>query len=369
MRYFSVERVLEELAYVRAVGLTEVYFGDGIFTIRKERAARILDYFLDVFVDGGLHVELKLDMLPPELIDRCRELFRQGRLSAGVGLQSVNDETLRSMGRPTKKQLIAKNIEALGVGAQLRWDLIYGLPGDTFGDLLDGLDFIYALAPGAMVICQALQVLPGTEYRASARQLGLVYDPIAPYEVLQSHTFSAIDMQKARALEMLLGEYSTIVPALTMRAVAEPLAFRQLFGERYFDYVDVYGWDDPFAHVHYFGERLRAHVHRVGSPIAELISEAIDFVILQSAAQARAREASWLALPSRVLSLELDGDEPIDVYRFRRYRPPLKGLAGDDGAEATYFALEGNELWALSEADYRSLHAHANETKTNSLDT
>jgi len=41
MRYFGLERVLLELDHIRRLGIETVYFGDGIFTLRVNRAREI----------------------------------------------------------------------------------------------------------------------------------------------------------------------------------------------------------------------------------------------------------------------------------------------------------------------------------------
>ncbi len=46
MRYFSVDRVMSELGHIQSVGIRLIYFGDGIFTIRKERAEQLFRHFL-----------------------------------------------------------------------------------------------------------------------------------------------------------------------------------------------------------------------------------------------------------------------------------------------------------------------------------
>jgi hypothetical protein len=95
-----------------------------------------------------------------------------------------------------------RRLHAVGGGhvASIRWDLIYGLPGDTLADVLLGLDFVSDASPGATVALQPLQVLPGTQYREDAVAHGLIYDEEAPYVAVQSRTFSSSDMHAAEVI-------------------------------------------------------------------------------------------------------------------------------------------------------------------------
>lgn len=200
MRYFGVDRVLAELTHLRAIGVRSVYFGDGIFTVRKERAERFFRFFLDEFRDATMHVELKLDMLPEVLIPLVRELIAQGRLSAGVGVQSVNETTLKRIGRPSNLPRLASTVQALAPARKMRWDIILGLPGDTLDDVPKGIEFVYRHAPGAHVCFNPLQVLPGTDFWHHARDFGLIHQRDNPYRALRSDTFSSEDLARAEVM-------------------------------------------------------------------------------------------------------------------------------------------------------------------------
>ena len=57
---------------------------------------------------------------------------------------------------------------------------------------------------------ESLKLLPGTEMRRRAEELGIKYSPLPPYEVLQTHEISVSELQTARQLSRLLdGFYNT----------------------------------------------------------------------------------------------------------------------------------------------------------------
>ena len=278
MRYYSMDRVMAELETIRLAGIRGVYFADGILTIKKERAYAIFEYFLDVFTDGRLHTEIKLDIVPDLVIDQIRELCHQGRIDFGVGLQSINRTTLGRMGRPTSLDRVAKNARRIGAHARIRWDLIYGLPGDTYEDLLAGMDYIMSVQPGALMAIQPLQVLPGTEYRVRAEADGLIYDEQNPYITMESSTFSRSDMLMAETVSQLTSVFwAPIHLGLSnYRARADGM-FQALLARS--ELTDP-SW---LVNVYAFARRLRRWFFaQVGTENMAAIDEHIDAVVIDA---------------------------------------------------------------------------------------
>ena len=283
MRYFDIDRVLKELAHVRDLGIKSVYFADGILTVRKERAFEVFRFFLEEFTDGNLHTEIKLDMLPDLVAGQCRELFRQGRLHFGVGLQSVNRHTLKTIGRPTSLQRLEGNIRKLGENPNLRWDLIYGLPGDTLHDFLEGIDYIQTVQPGAPMALQPLQVLPGTEFRATAAELGLQYDDVSPHVARQTPQFSPADMLRAHLVSMLIEQMYPVIARLFDAYQIQPggAFFTEIFTASFFDESGNHALVTNLAR---FARALSAWAEaRAPSPeVAALARDAIEYRVVES---------------------------------------------------------------------------------------
>lgn len=304
MRYYSLERVFKELEHLRGLGVRSIYFSDGIFTLQKDRARDIFQYFLKTHTDCVIHCEVKLDILNPELLDDCGRLIEQGRLDFGIGVQSTNKVTLKTMGRPCDFEKLERKIKSLGERGRMRWDLIYGLPGDEFVDLLAGLDYVNSVQPGAEIAVQPLLALPGTEYRSSAEKFGLVYDPAPPYVVIRSNTFSVADMKKASVVSPLVSRFNVV-----FRIVYHALGgrgstlFRDVFAGDYFDHLRGDKWFDRQAQCHHFVQRLRPYLY---SRLNEdergtwgaALSEALDWEYLNLDLGAGPISPELLQLPS-----------------------------------------------------------------------
>ena len=87
------------------------------------------------------------------------------------------------------------NSPAIRAGISVECDLIVGLPGDTANDVRDSLDFVLSLDPGRVQL-STLHVLPGTDLWHRAQELGLVYDPQPPHELIQTAQLSYAELRQ-----------------------------------------------------------------------------------------------------------------------------------------------------------------------------
>ena len=133
-----------------------------------------------------------------EFIDRelARE-FTKIPCALQIGLQSANEDVLKLVNRPWDKKKFLKGISILNEeGVTFGLDLIFGLPGESFGSFRDGMDFALSLYPNNLeVFC--LSVLPGTDLFDRAEGLGLEWEKDPPYHVIKNKQFSIEDMKKA----------------------------------------------------------------------------------------------------------------------------------------------------------------------------
>ena len=112
-----------------------------------------------------------------------------------IGLQSTNPRALQIMNRPTHIKRLAKGAKCLKQrGIVPAIDLIVGLPGDDLQGFSRSVQFVAEnnLADDIQVF--PLSVLPGTDFRRNSRELGLRFDKLPPYTVIENATFSADDM-------------------------------------------------------------------------------------------------------------------------------------------------------------------------------
>lgn len=112
-----------------------------------------------------------------------------------IGLQSVDAEAQRLMGRRVQLDRFADGVHAiLDAGICARVDLILGLPGDTVDSVRRGIDFLIDNRAYGEIQVFHLSILPGTAFRRDAGALGLDYQNRPPYGVLATPTLSLADM-------------------------------------------------------------------------------------------------------------------------------------------------------------------------------
>lgn len=135
--------------------------------------------------------------------DRLDACLADGFAAAGfnwfeVGLQTTNPQALDLMNRTTDPARFLAGVALLkerGISATI--DLIAGLPGDDLDGFKRSVDFIVDNDLQQDVQVFPLAVLPGTDFRAQSRALGLIFEPEPPYPVKATPSFSSENLLEA----------------------------------------------------------------------------------------------------------------------------------------------------------------------------
>jgi radical SAM superfamily enzyme YgiQ (UPF0313 family) len=197
LRHFSKERIAAEIELVAAdPSVRSFSFIDPIFNLTEERLVWLADT-LEPHATRGLRLHtIEVDV---ERVDarQAAQLKRTGVASVETGPQSVGQAALATCNRHFDRGRFAGGVAALRAeGISVETDLIIGLPGDTFDDIVDGVDFVIGLDPGTVQI-STLHVLPGTELWTRAGELGLLFDPEPPHEVIATSEMTFSDLRRA----------------------------------------------------------------------------------------------------------------------------------------------------------------------------
>ena len=197
VRHFSYERIDEELEYLLAHQVEEVFILDPTFNMDKKRTTQMLT--LLVQKAQGIHFifELRAELLDEELAD----LFAQLNCSLQIGLQSSNPAVLKAINRRFEPRVFQEKIGLLNKrGIVFGLDLIIGLPHDSFSLFLSSLDFTVACKPSNIDIF-ALSLLPGTRLADDAASLDIIHQEDSPYTVISTPTYPQEDIAKALKLK------------------------------------------------------------------------------------------------------------------------------------------------------------------------
>ena len=196
VRLFPMERIKAELELFARKKVPQVFVLDPTYNVNKKRAVELLRLIREKTPDTFYYFEARAEFIDREL---ARE-FTRIPCALQIGLQSANEEVLKLVNRPWDKKKFLRGISILNEeGVTFGLDLIFGLPGETFGSFRDGMDFALSVYPNNLeVFC--LSVLPGTDLFDRAETLGLVWEKNPPYHVEKNKQFSVEDMQKAGKL-------------------------------------------------------------------------------------------------------------------------------------------------------------------------
>ena len=131
------------------------YMGGGTPTVLSaDQMDELLSFLLKQY--GSFGVEATVEAGRPDTIDREKLLVlkRHGIGRISINPQTMNDETLRRVGRSHTREDIVRTFElAREIGFDsINMDLIAGLPGETATDMQRSCDAIMRLAPDNLTV-------------------------------------------------------------------------------------------------------------------------------------------------------------------------------------------------------------------------
>ncbi len=196
VRLFPMERIKAELDLFSRKKIPQVFVLDPTYNVNKKRALEILRLIREKTPDTFYYFEARAEFIDREL---ARE-FTKIPCALQIGLQSANEEVLKTLNRPWDKKKFLKGISFLNEeGVTFGLDLIFGLPGESFSSFRNGMDFALSLYPNNLeVFC--LSVLPGTDLYDRADSLGLKYQKIPPYHVIQNKELQPAELERLEKL-------------------------------------------------------------------------------------------------------------------------------------------------------------------------
>lgn len=210
VRTLSIDTIRERLILIHRKGIKNVRVLDRTFNYNNKRAKELLNLFLEFSPDICFHLEIHPALLSDELKQELARLPK-GLLHLEAGIQSLKEAVLeksRRIGRLADALNGLKYLCSLN-NTVTHADLIAGLPLYHLPEIFDDVHTLAEYGAGEIQL-ESLKLLPGTEMRRRAEELGIRYSPLPPYEVLQTREITVDELQTARFLSRLLdGYYNT----------------------------------------------------------------------------------------------------------------------------------------------------------------
>ncbi|TDX59304.1 B12-binding domain-containing radical SAM protein [Orenia marismortui] len=210
VRYFSLDRVKEDLLKLIKAKVRQVKFVDRTFNCNQNRALEIFKFLLENKAEDhemNFHFEITADLLTDEVIEFLADVPK-GYFQFEIGVQSTNKDTLEVIDRRVSFERLSKVVKSLSQpeNIHLHLDLIAGLPKEDYQSFKQSFNDVYNLNPGRLQL-GFLKLLKGSGLRNKAVEYEFVWMDNPPYEVLASKELSYKEILKLKMIEEVLESY------------------------------------------------------------------------------------------------------------------------------------------------------------------
>lgn len=207
VRFFSLERVFEDLKLFMDCGVKLVKLTDRTFNIDKERTKKILRFIIENNLNTCFHFEISADILDEETI-LIFNSAPKGYFQLEIGIQSTNEEVLSAINRKTNIEKLKENVKCLqsANNMHIHLDLIAGLPCEDYLSFQKSFNDVFSLRPD-MLQLGFLKLLKGTSIRDKADKYDYKYTPKAPYEVISNKIISYDEILKLKDVCEIIEKY------------------------------------------------------------------------------------------------------------------------------------------------------------------
>ncbi|NLL56081.1 MAG: DUF4080 domain-containing protein, partial [Clostridiales bacterium] len=185
VRYFSLERVQNDLKRIVDSGAKIIKFTDRTFNANTERTNAILNMIANNFADKDVcfHFEVGGDLFNKSTLDILKTL-PVGLVQMEAGVQTLNEKSLQAICRKFNKERFLQNITKILSynNIHMHLDLIAGLPYETMESFIYSFNGVMNIKPHKVQL-GFLKMLKHTPIRES---YNAVFESDAPYEIVST---------------------------------------------------------------------------------------------------------------------------------------------------------------------------------------
>ncbi len=219
VRYLPMSTIKNTLLHLMQHGKV-IKFLDRTFNVKRDFTLEIFQFILDHHQPGNVfQFEITADILHPDIICFIHEKVPKGLFRFEIGIQTVNQKANLEVSRKQNFEKTKKIILDLSYKIEMHLDLIVGLPLDYWDDIRFSFNEVFHLFAPEMQL-GFLKFLKGTTMRNKPEH-GFVFDPMPPYQLIESKYLSKEQLGKIVQLEHALEIYWNSGKAInTMKYVA-----------------------------------------------------------------------------------------------------------------------------------------------------
>lgn len=206
VRYLPMADIKNNLLYLMQHGRV-IKFLDRTFNMKRDFTLEVFQFILDHHKPGNVfQFEITADILHPDIIQFINEKVPKGLFRFEIGIQTVNQKANLEVSRKQSFEKTKSIIAQVRDKVELHLDLIVGLPLDYYEDIKYSFEEVFKLFPPELQL-GFLKFLKGTPVRYKTEQHGYRYDPVAPYQIIESKYLSKEELAKITLMEEALEIY------------------------------------------------------------------------------------------------------------------------------------------------------------------
>jgi anaerobic magnesium-protoporphyrin IX monomethyl ester cyclase len=206
VRYLPMADIKNNLLYLMNHGRV-IKFLDRTFNMKRDFTLEVFQFILDHHKPGNVfQFEITADILHPDIIRFINEKVPKGLFRFEIGIQTVNQKANLEVSRKQNFEKTKGIIKQVQDVVDLHLDLIVGLPLDYFEDIKFSFEEVFKLFAPELQL-GFLKFLKGTPVRKTAAAHGYVYDPVAPYQIIESNYMSKEELEQVVLAEEALEIY------------------------------------------------------------------------------------------------------------------------------------------------------------------
>jgi radical SAM superfamily enzyme YgiQ (UPF0313 family) len=139
-RYRDPDNIIEELDYLKKIGVKEIMFKDNIFGFHKRNYKELLTKMINRNYNFSWVSDSRVDVLDEELLDL---MYKSGCHALHFGIETKNEKTLENYQKNLKNINCVKTTLDLckQYGILTVGYFILGLPGETKEDVIDTINY------------------------------------------------------------------------------------------------------------------------------------------------------------------------------------------------------------------------------------
>jgi anaerobic magnesium-protoporphyrin IX monomethyl ester cyclase len=206
VRYLPMDTIKTTLLYMMQHGKV-IKFLDRTFNIKKDFTLDIFQFILDNHrPENVFQFEITADILHPDIIQFIYDKVPKNLFRFEIGIQTVNQKANLEVSRKQNFEKTTRIIKAVENHVELHLDLIVGMALDEWSDIKYSIEEVFKLFAPELQL-GFLKFLKGTPVRAKAAQHGFKYDPMPPYQIIESQYLSKFELEQIVKLEHALEIY------------------------------------------------------------------------------------------------------------------------------------------------------------------